>query len=136
MGRKACRLINSAPGITGSTGGCVEKAYSFLEAGDDELEINMYGEVVESIPTDWWTGEPIDGLYICEKDFLRDLDNYKGKGKITVRINSVGGDCEQDKRFKGGSCDNSGRPLRIGGGCNLPDGEYKEIIQRKPDYDS
>lgn len=92
MGRKAYRVINSAPGITGSTGGCVEKAYSFLEAGDDELEINMYGEVVESIPTDWWTGEPIDGLYICEKDFLRDLDNYKGKGKITVRINSVGGD--------------------------------------------
>ncbi len=92
MEETTCRLINSVPGIAGSTGGCVEKAYSFLEAGDDELEINMYGEVVESVPVDFWTGEQIDGLYICEKDFLGDLDNYRGKSKITVRINSVGGD--------------------------------------------
>ena len=52
----------------------------------------MYGEVVESVPVDWWTGKPTEGLYICEKDFLNDLEQYKEKSKITVRINSVGGD--------------------------------------------
>lgn len=70
---------------------CVPKAYDFLEQGE-ELEINMYGEVVEDIPVDWWTGEKVSGMYICEKDFLDDLGKYQGKSKITVRINSVGGD--------------------------------------------
>lgn len=92
MEKKICSLINKAVGITGGAGGCVKKAYSFLEIGNDELEINMYGEVVESIPVDWWTGKPIDGMFISEKDFLDDLDKYKEKNKITVRINSVGGD--------------------------------------------
>lgn len=71
---------------------CTDKAYNFLEIGDDELEVNMYGEVVETVPVDWWTGKRKEGLYICEKDFLNDLDKYKEKKKITVRINSVGGD--------------------------------------------
>lgn len=70
----------------------VNKAYNFLEIGEDELEVNMYGEVVETVPVDWWTGKRKDGLYICEKDFLNELDKYKEKKKITVRINSVGGD--------------------------------------------
>ena len=26
------------------------KAYNFTEIGDDELEVNMYGEVVETVP--------------------------------------------------------------------------------------
>ena len=58
----------------------------------------MYGEVVESVPVDWWTGKPTEGLYICEKDFLNDLEQYKEKSKITVRINSVGGDLDVYKR--------------------------------------
>ncbi len=91
MGMKH-RIKNEASGIAGNVAGCVDKAYNFLETGSNELEINMYGEVVESIPVDWWTGEPIDGMYICEKDFLNDLDKYKDKDKITIRINSVGGD--------------------------------------------
>ncbi|MFQ9257074.1 MAG: head maturation protease, ClpP-related [Gallintestinimicrobium sp.] len=72
--------------------GTVQKAYDFLELDNNELEINMYGEVVESVPVDWWTRKPTEGLYICEKDFLNDLEQYKEKSKITVRINSVGGD--------------------------------------------
>lgn len=92
MGKRAFRIMNEAGGVVGNTTGCVDKAYDFFEAGSDELEINMYGEVVESIPVDWWTGKPIDGMYICEKDFLNDLDKYKDKNRITIRINSVGGD--------------------------------------------
>ena len=51
--------------------GSVQKAYDFLELDNNELEINMYGEVVESVPLDWWTGKPTEGLYICEKDFVK-----------------------------------------------------------------
>lgn len=94
MERGTGGTVNRASGSreAGGAGECVRKAYNFLEANSDELEINMYGEVVESIPVDWWTGEPVSGLFICEKDFLEDLDKYKDKSRITVRINSVGGD--------------------------------------------
>jgi ATP-dependent protease ClpP protease subunit len=54
----------------------------------------MYGEVVESIPVDFWTGEPIDGLYIVLKDFLSELDRIQSGSKVTLRINSPGGDLE------------------------------------------
>jgi ATP-dependent protease ClpP protease subunit len=62
---------------------------------DDETnsaEINMYGEVVATRPTDWWTGNPIPGNFIAQDEFLRDLEELAGKDSITVHINSVGGD--------------------------------------------
>ena len=59
---------------------------------DNSAEISMYGEVVESRPVDWWTGEPVPGNFIALDDFLRDLDGLATKDKITVHINSVGGD--------------------------------------------
>ena len=65
-----------------------------LESGDGQgVEITMYGEVVESVPIDWWTGEPIDGLFIVLSEFLEDIKGIDGKD-VTVRINSVGGDLE------------------------------------------
>ncbi len=82
------RTMAAAVGV----GGCVQKAYDFLETDEDELEISMYGEVVQSIPVDFWTGKQIDGMFISEKDFLEDLDKYREKSRITIRINSVGGD--------------------------------------------
>ena len=85
-----CRIRNEA-GMAPPAAG-VLKAYNFVEIGDDELEVNMYGEVVENIPVDWWTGKKVEGLYICVKEFLDDLEKYKQKSKITVRINSPGGD--------------------------------------------
>lgn len=58
----------------------------------NSAEINMYGEVVATRPTDWWTGEPIPGNFIAQDEFLRDLEELTGKDSITVHINSVGGD--------------------------------------------
>ena len=55
-------------------------------------EVNLYGEIVENRPTDWWTGERDDGLYIVEKEFLEDLDRLSIYEDITFRINSIGGD--------------------------------------------
>ena len=47
-------------------------AYSFKGTGD-EADIEMYGDVVESQPVDWWTGEPVPGNYIIKDDFISDL---------------------------------------------------------------
>ena len=58
----------------------------------NSAEINMYGEVVATRPTDWWTGEAIPGNFIAQDEFLRDLEGLNGKDSVTVHINSVGGD--------------------------------------------
>lgn len=92
MKKTAAQQTNRTVATAAGVGGCVQKAYDFLETGEDDLEINMYGEVVQSIPVDFWTGKQIDGMFISEKDFLADLDQYREKSRITVRINSVGGD--------------------------------------------
>lgn len=92
MEKTGAKQGNRKAAMAAGVGGCIQKAYDFLETGEDGLEINMYGEVVQSIPMDFWTGKPIDGMFISEKDFLEDLDRYRDKGRITVRINSVGGD--------------------------------------------
>lgn len=67
------------------------KPYTINMVGENDAEINMYGEVVEEHPKDWWTGEPIPGNFIALDDFLRDLDELGSKDNITIHINSVGG---------------------------------------------
>ena len=62
-----------------------------LNDEDNSAEINMYGEVVESRPVDFWTGEPIAGNFIMQDEFLNELDTLAGRDHITVHINSVGG---------------------------------------------
>ena len=63
-----------------------------VNEAENSAEINMYGEVVQTRPVDWWTGEPIPGNFIAQDEFLRDLEELAGKDSITVHINSVGGD--------------------------------------------
>ena len=68
------------------------KSYNIANVGENDAEINMYGEVVSARPTDWWTGEPIPGNFIALDEFLHDLNDLETKDNITVHINSVGGD--------------------------------------------
>ena len=68
------------------------RPYNIAENDDGSVSIDMYGEVVETVPTDFWTGERVEGNYIVMSDFLRDLDRLRDKRNITVHINSVGGD--------------------------------------------
>lgn len=68
-----------------------KKPYTIAMVGDNDAEINMYGEVVEQHPVDWWTGEKVPGNFIALDDFLADLDELGTKDNITVHINSVGG---------------------------------------------
>nr|DAT31554.1 MAG TPA: Putative ATP dependent Clp protease [Caudoviricetes sp.] len=59
---------------------------------EDSVEVNMYGEVVSEKPTDWWTGEPVEGLFIVLTDFLNDMEKIKDRKNVTFRINSPGGE--------------------------------------------
>ena len=68
------------------------KAYQIVMKGNDTAEVDLYGEVVDSIPIDYWTGEPVTGSFIALDEFLNDLEKLKTKSAVTFRINSVGGD--------------------------------------------
>ena len=64
--------------------------YTMAMVDGDSAEITMYGDIVEQQPTDWY-GEPIEGQYIIESEFLRDLEAVSGCKKLTIRMNSLGG---------------------------------------------
>ena len=68
--------------------------YTMAQMTDDEAEITMYGEIVETQPRDWWTDEPIDGSFIVQDEFLNDLNQVVASGtkKLKLRMNSLGGD--------------------------------------------
>ena len=66
--------------------------YMINKKEDKTVEVNLYGEVVENVPINWWTGEKVDGLYIELSSFLKDLEDLKDATDITFHINSVGGD--------------------------------------------
>lgn len=70
----------------------VKPGYTIACRGGGPAEITLYGEIVESRPVDWWTGEPIDGEFIVLGEFLSDLESVKGASELTLRINSIGGD--------------------------------------------
>lgn len=68
--------------------------YVIKNIAESEAEVDLYGEVVKDRPTDWWTGEKMDGLYIVEKEFLDDIERLENYDKVNFRINSVGGDAD------------------------------------------
>lgn len=69
------------------------KPYVINKAEDGKsASVNLYGEIVESVPTDWWTGEKIDGLFIELKGFLKDMETLSDMDEVSFYINSVGGD--------------------------------------------
>ena len=71
----------------------MNQAYMIAKSDNGHhVDINLYGEVVQKTPIDWWTGEAVDGLYISLNDFLKDLDSLKDADSVTFHINSIGGD--------------------------------------------
>lgn len=70
------------------------KFWNIAASSDDADEgiITLYGDVMSQAPIDWWTGEPEPGLFITPEGFMEDLEAVRGKGKIVVKLNSVGGD--------------------------------------------
>lgn len=71
----------------------IKRKFYALESSDGKnAEIQMYGDVAETWPTDWWTGEKLEGSYITQDDFLNDLAAVEGCENVTIRLNSYGGD--------------------------------------------
>ncbi len=69
--------------------------YAITIAPDnDSAEIDMYGEVVKDRPKDD-DGNPVEGNYIVESEFLESLKAVSASGakRIFLRLNSVGGSC-------------------------------------------
>ena len=79
-------------GGAGPAAGTARKCWNIASVSDDEGEIVLYGDVVSQQPIDWWTGEPEPGMFITPEGFMEDLETVKGKSKITVKLNSCGGD--------------------------------------------
>ena len=83
--------MGPAPAVTQPTA-AAPKFWNMTSVSDDEGEITLYGDVVSERPIDWWTGEPVPGNYITPEGFMEDLELIKNKSKITVKLNSCGGD--------------------------------------------
>ncbi|MBE6537946.1 MAG: Clp protease ClpP [Ruminococcaceae bacterium] len=68
--------------------------YAMTNANGTEAEISMYGDIVESQPINYWTGEPVEGDFIIQDEFLADLNTIISSGckKLTLRMHSYGGD--------------------------------------------
>lgn len=79
-------------GGAGPAAGAARKCWNIASVSDDEGEIVLYGDVLSQQPIDWWTGEPEPGMFITPEGFMEDLETVKGKSKITVKLNSCGGD--------------------------------------------
>ncbi len=65
--------------------------YTMATVDGDSAEITMYGDIVEQQPTDWY-GDQIEGQYIIESEFLKDLEAVSNCKTLTIRMNSLGGD--------------------------------------------
>ncbi len=75
-----------APGATAA------KFWNMASLSENEGEITLYGDVMSKQPVDWWTGEPEPGFYITPEGFMEDLATVKDKERVTVKLNSCGGD--------------------------------------------
>lgn len=65
-------------------------AYALARQGDS-AEITMYGRIVRERPRNW-QGEPEQGDFIVQDEFLQDLASLTDVKKLTLRMHSVGGD--------------------------------------------
>lgn len=68
------------------------QCYAMASKDGESAEITMYGDVVERVPVNWWTGKKAEGNFIEQDEFLKDLDAVKKCKTVTIRINSYGGD--------------------------------------------
>ncbi len=62
--------------------------WKIKNVSNTESELILYGDIVDSKP--WWSNE--SDQFIIPKEFLNDLEKIKNNKKVTIRINSGGGD--------------------------------------------
>ena len=60
---------------------------------DDNVgKIELWGDVMDSKPCDWWTGEPLDIQCITPQDFKEAMAGVENCSTIELHLNSYGGD--------------------------------------------
>jgi ATP-dependent protease ClpP protease subunit len=70
----------------------MKKPWDIRMVAGGNAEIRLYGPILERQPMNFWTGEPVKGLFVTQEGFLEALEEIKSAGRITVRVNSPGGD--------------------------------------------
>ena len=68
------------------------ECYAMATREGNSAENTMNGQIVERRPVDWWTGKTIDVIFIVKSEFLEDLKAIEGVRKLTIRLDSLGGD--------------------------------------------
>ena len=68
------------------------QAYTLAVVDGKHAELTLYGDIVETRPISWWTGEPVPGNFITQDEFLTDLESIKDSDDLTIHLNSCGGD--------------------------------------------
>ena len=71
----------------------IDRGVYAMAMDGDSADVELYGDIVEQQPIDFWTGRPIEGKYIILDDFLADFEWISKAKNITFHINSYGGDC-------------------------------------------
>lgn len=69
-----------------------KKYWNMAVVDNDTAKIEMWGDVLEEKPIDWWTGEEIDMECITPKGFKEDLEKISGCKNLIINLNSLGGD--------------------------------------------
>ena len=69
-----------------------KSAYALASEDGESAELLMYGDIYEQQPIDFWSGEPIKGQFILLDESLKALDTVAGCKRLTIRMNSYGGD--------------------------------------------
>lgn len=64
------------------------------ETDQAPAEIVMYGDIWETTPVNWWTGEPIEGMHIALDQMLDEIGSVKDAKEVVIRLNSSGGDAD------------------------------------------
>lgn len=70
----------------------VEPRLAAADLGGGDAELVLYGDVMAEDSRDWWTGEPDGRPAVTSETLNRELDKLRGAERVTVRLNSCGGD--------------------------------------------
>lgn len=68
------------------------ETYAMASVDGKSAELEMYGIIYEQWPIDPQTGEQAEGQFILLSEFMKDIDRIASCKKLTIRMNSYGGD--------------------------------------------
>lgn len=70
----------------------MNKFFKVTAQAEENVEIELSGDICMERPYDWWTGEKLEGDFIALDEFKETLKGLKNAKNITIKLNSFGGD--------------------------------------------